>query len=124
MKNKKVIAISAIVLLVLIVCISLYMSKKGNSGETENNSTNTSTTNVSTPTTKLKDPAFLPPNDRRYYYDSVYYHKDRNCKNHKDKDYISENTSSINGLLGEGKKPCPVCVPEDEAKENREGRKQ
>lgn len=111
MKNKKIFTLIAIVVLIVAGSI-IYIGQKNSQ---------TSPTSTVTQITKLPDPAFLPPNDRKYYYDKTYYHKDPNCKNRDG--YISEDKSSINGLLVQGKKPCPYCVPEDEAKENREGRK-
>lgn len=122
MKNKKVIAVIVIVLIALIAGISYFVTRKGDSENNNSNpvSNNNNTINT-TPTETLKDPAFLPPNDRKYYPDKVYYHKDPKCKNNEG--FIGTESLLINYLLVQGKKPCSVCVPEDEAKENREGRK-
>lgn len=122
MKNKKIIALAVLSSLIVVILI-IYFSK--GSSKTINTPVTTSvTTPVSTPVTekdKYPDPMHLPPNDRQYYYDNTYYHKDPECKNHDG--FIKLYKNHINGLLYDKKQACPVCVPKEEAEENREGRK-
>jgi hypothetical protein len=111
MKKKKVITIT-IVALILIAGIGYLVSQKGTKPSTQVNKPQTTNSDWEKAQEKSR-------NQEKFYYDDVYYHRDKDCKNRKG--FISSDKYFKSGLLDLNKKPCPVCIPE-EKEEQKEGK--
>lgn len=107
MKKKKVITIT-IVALILIAGIGYLVSQKG---------TKTQVNKPQTTNSDWEKAQEESRNQEKFYYDDVYYHRDKDCKNRKG--FMSSDKYFKSGLLDLNKKPCPVCIPEEKQKEGK-----